>query len=275
MILTRLITLQLSPRMKTISSYFIALFLTAPFLAALSLVTLGFSSSTLAANKTLISPVHRPNMLELYTSQGCSSCPPAERWINTFSQRYIEQPKLWQQTIPINFHVDYWDYIGWKDPFARPAFSQRQRDYSKFKHSRNVATPGFMVDGKGWNGWFWKRTVPITAVKAPGIITANIDDDTATIVFKSANSLQDLKLNIALLGFDQSTSIRRGENRGRELKHDFVVIAYQQQNFKQGPEPTKTKLPSTGRFTSERQAIVVWLSQGQDPSPIQAVAGWL
>lgn len=214
-------------------------------------------------------------MLELYTSQGCSSCPPAERWINTFKQRHIEHPKLWQQTVPINFHVDYWDYIGWEDPFARPTFSQRQRDYQQFKHSRNVATPGFMVDGTGWNGWFWKRPLPTTAVKAPGIITAIINDGTAAVKFASPAGLQDLKLHIALLGFDQSTHIRRGENSGRQLKHDFVVIAYQQQDFKQDSETTKTQLPSTGEFSSERQAIVVWLSQGQDPSPIQVVADWL
>ena len=65
----------------------------------------------------------RVSLLEVFVSQGCSSCPPAEKWINTF----IHHPSLWVDVIPVVFHVDYWDYLGWKDPYARKEFSQRQR----------------------------------------------------------------------------------------------------------------------------------------------------
>lgn len=70
----------------------------------------------------LTSTPNQTTVLELYTSQGCSSCPPAEKWISGF----VDSDKLWTELVPINFHVDYWDYLGWKDPFADSAFSKRQ-----------------------------------------------------------------------------------------------------------------------------------------------------
>src|SRR5690348_8781739 len=62
-------------------------------------------------------------LLELYTSEGCSSCPPAEAWLSQLKK----SPKLWKDFVPVSFHVDYWDYLGWKDPFAMKAYSRRQQ----------------------------------------------------------------------------------------------------------------------------------------------------
>ena len=77
-------------------------------------------------------------LLELYTSQGCSSCPPAERWLN----EYTGDNELWKQIVPVAFHVDYWDYIGWKDIYATAANGRRQRDYARAGKTRTVYTPG-------------------------------------------------------------------------------------------------------------------------------------
>ncbi|WP_084198797.1 DUF1223 domain-containing protein [Halioglobus japonicus] len=77
------------------------------------------------AEQRFVSPERQATLLELYTSQGCSSCPPAERWFNTLT----DSSRLWDDLVPVVFHVDDWSYLGWKDRFARAEFSQRQRRY--------------------------------------------------------------------------------------------------------------------------------------------------
>ena len=88
-------------------------------------------------------------LLELYTSEGCSSCPPAESWLS----RLKESPGLWKDFVPLAFHVDYWDYLGWRDPWAAREFSERQRAYAQGWRSENVYTPGFVLNGKEWRDW--------------------------------------------------------------------------------------------------------------------------
>src|SRR4051794_5009755 len=87
--------------------------------AMLAMVTLCWPLSVLAASCSADSPQHTLALVELYTSEGCSDCPPADRWLRSLKPGSV---------VPIAFHVDYWDYIGWKDPFARAAFSARQRE---------------------------------------------------------------------------------------------------------------------------------------------------
>ena len=93
--------------------------------------------------------------VELYTSQRCSSCPPAEKWLSTLT----DDPTLWHELIPINFHVDYWVYLGWKYPFAQQILSEQQRLYTAVGKTRVVGTPGFVVsDGKvGLNGALYRK----------------------------------------------------------------------------------------------------------------------
>src|SRR5437867_10582189 len=81
---------------------------------------------TAAAPISFQSQQNRTALLELYTSEGCSSCPPAEAWLSKLK----DAPGLWRDFVPIAFHVDYWDSLGWKDPFAIKAYSERQRDYA-------------------------------------------------------------------------------------------------------------------------------------------------
>src|SRR6059036_4275966 len=82
----------------------------------------------------------QPALIELYTSEGCSSCPPAETWLS----RLKESPGLWRDFVPMAFHVDYWDYLGWRDPWAAQEFSDRQRAYAQSWRSRRIYTPGFV-----------------------------------------------------------------------------------------------------------------------------------
>jgi hypothetical protein len=85
-------------------------------------------------------------LVELYTSEGCSSCPPAEAWLS----RLKDGPGLWKEFVPVAFHVDYWDYLGWRDKWSAEAFSARQRAYASAWHNDNIYTPGFILNGSEW-----------------------------------------------------------------------------------------------------------------------------
>src|SRR5256886_6671722 len=88
-------------------------------------------------------------LVELYTSQGCSSCPPADRWLSGLGARgYVPQ-----RVVPLPLHVDYWDYIGWKDPFAKGEFSARQRKLTQLQRSALVYTPQVLLQGQDFRGW--------------------------------------------------------------------------------------------------------------------------
>ena len=89
------------------------------------------------------------SLIELYTSQGCSSCPPADRWLSSLN----DDENLWSKFVPMAFHVDYWDYIGWKDPFASKEYSQRQRRYAGEYGESTVYTPGVRKNGAEWRLW--------------------------------------------------------------------------------------------------------------------------
>lgn len=223
--------------------------------------------------KILSSTDNVPVMLEVYSSQGCSSCPPAEAWLNKFTS----DPRLWQTLVPINFHVDYWDYLGWEDPYSNSEFSMRQRDYKRAKHTKTVATPGFVVDGKGWNGWFAGKTVSINRRTSPGKLTAEINQQLVKITYiDQTPERKTMTATIAVLGFDQETFIGNGENQGRKLKHDFIVLNHNNKilDKQNGHYHTFMSLPDVSGFISPKTAIVIWVSQGMDPKPIQVVADW-
>ena len=87
-------------------------------------------------------------LVELYTSEGCSSCPPADRWLATLGSRYPGG-----NVVPLALHVDYWDYIGWKDPYAKREFSLRQRKFSQLQRMALVYTPQVLLQGRDFRAW--------------------------------------------------------------------------------------------------------------------------
>ena len=239
------------------------------------LVTLIISTEIFATEPiTISSTKDHTTFLEVYTSQGCSSCPPAERWLSTFT----DNKTLWSGLIPLNFHVDYWDYLGWKDPFALAEFSQRQRIYAALNKSKYVATPGFMVNGKGWQDWFNQRALPLNSAKHSGVLIATIKNKKINVNFNDSTKRDDdLVAHVALLGFGIETEVKSGENKGQLLKHDFVVIGYQQSNMEVNKTLALAKLtlPTPYGVATTKQAIVFWVSQKNDPTPLQVAANWL
>ena len=222
---------------------------------------------------TIHSDVTQSNLIEMYTSEGCSSCPPADRWLSTLT----DHPALWDQLVPIAFHVDYWDYIGWKDRFARAAFTARQRRYANENSLPTIYTPGLLSNGKEWRNFGW--TAPTTSSgRIVGPMTVKADADELAISFQPVKTLavDRLVANIALLGFGLTSDVRAGENKGRELTHDFVVLKHAQatMNFHDGSYEATTLRPRSD-VVAERYAIALWVSKENELTPLQAVGAWL
>ncbi len=226
-----------------------------------------------AAELSLVSSEKQTGLLELYSSEGCSSCPPADKWLSTFK----DKPQLWQDIIPIAFHVDYWDDSGWKDRFASREHTRRQHRYAREKSTTAVYTPGFLYNGNEWRQWHESRQLQFPAAKTSGVLQATISDDDIEVSFKPTNKLEGpVVINVALLGFELTTPVKAGENRGRELHHDFVVLGLEQSELAHNNNTYTgaTKIPAAA-LSAPRLGIAIWVSGANKQRPLQAVGGWL
>ena len=228
-------------------------------------LTLLYAGSAVAGKLKFSSGSRQVTLLELYTSQGCSSCPPAERWLN----EYVEDTALWTRIVPLAFHVDYWDYIGWKDVYASDAHGERQRNYARAGKARSVYTPGLFANGREWRGWTL-RVNPRASGREPGDLSVTVEADRVTAIFEAAPA--PYELHLALLGFDINTRVERGENRNATLKQQFVVLAHESHVSANGH--WNVLLPQ-GELTAPRYALAAWVSTPGNPAPLQATGGWL
>lgn len=211
------------------------------------------------------SPYETP-LIELYTSEGCSSCPPADAWMS----RLVDSPDLWKDFVPVVWHVDYWDYIGWKDPLALKGNSYRQVQYERAGKVGSIYTPQFIHKGKEWRGFFKRQPLPTNQKSKVGQLSLSLDNQLFNLAFEAKQ--QDLIFHIAILGMDISNKITRGENAGRHLKHDFVVLHHQSrrsiENTVQGILPNLDQ-------AYPRYAIAAWVTRKGELNPIQALGNWL
>ncbi len=183
-----------------------------------------------AAECTATSGPQRVAVLELYTSEGCDSCPPADQWVNELPAKKLTAERV----IPLAFHVDYWNQLGWTDPFSRGIFSERQRQHSRRRGASFVFTPQLLLNGQDY-----RRAILFDDIDGK-IKTINQTTPQADIRLKLSNSslLLDGKVEVNVSGSaDQRraqvflalyennlvTAVKAGENKGRTLKHDFVV----------------------------------------------------
>lgn len=224
------------------------------------------------AQTVLKSGPERVALLELYTSQGCSSCPPADRWLSGLK----DQPGLWTRVVPVAFHVDYWDYIGWRDPFARAEYGQRQGRYARDGGVRTVYTPGVMLNGADWRDW--RHTAfPQPSRTLAGTLTLERGGSGLSVRFTPGGTLQDdLRVSVALLGFDLESKVTRGENRGRNLKGDFIALELQDGPLERAAGGYTARLPAfPAHPEAPRLAMAAWVTKASNQSPLQAVGGWL
>lgn len=165
-------------------------------------------------------------VVELYTSEGCSSCPPADVWLSQQAHRTDIHANF------LAFHVDYWDDIGWPDRFANPAFTQRQYARVKRKGSSQVYTPQVMVGEQTGVSWSWPDRSESVIKQANGelamasiALQANGSGEQwkAKVALSSVNALPNTQWYLAVYQDGLSSQVRAGENRGKLLKHDRVV----------------------------------------------------
>lgn len=229
----------------------------------MALFLLALAGSARAGDLILQSPPQRVSLLELYTSEGCSSCPPAEAWLSLLK----DDPGLWKNYVPVAFHVTYWDNLGWPDHFAANEYTERQFAYSNAAHSSTVYTPEFFL-----NGQEWQRSAPPTASKtAAGVLHATLDAKrNLTVTYAPALTGKKWEAHVALLGFDIDTPVRAGENNGHTLHHDFIVLSLQ--TVKLGDQETPLALAAT---RPGEKGLAIWVTEENHLEPAQTVGGWL
>jgi len=220
------------------------------------------------AETTLRSGPERVSLLELYTSEGCSSCPPAESWL-TGLQR---DGRLWKEIVPVAFHVDYWDNLGWKDRFAKHEYTSRQREYSMAWGTSSVYTPGFVLDGGEWKGWFDGRPLPAPGDRSAGRLEVKIEGQKATISFSDLSGVKEMEANLVPLAMDVSSDVAAGENRGRKLAHSFVALDIISRKLSGKNGESTVELPFE---YPTAKAIAVWVTPVGSVRAAQAVGGFL
>ncbi len=239
----------------------------------LLIITALISNILFAQDYTFESKDHRVNIIELYTSQGCSSCPPADKWLSDLK----EHPKVFKDFIPMAFHITYWDFIGWKDIFANKSHDNRQRYYSNKVWKKNsVYTPQFITNAKEYKKWFSNRNFPNFEKKYGGKLKVNLDDNKLQIsYFNKDIKNQKIYLNIGILGFDYDIDIKRGENKYKTLKHDFVILNHIQKfaEIKNNKFDLNTILLDLKK-DNKKKALVVWLSK-YDSDILQSTGGYI
>jgi hypothetical protein len=179
--------------------------------------------SALAQGCGAVSPAHTVALVELYTSEGCSSCPPADQFLSGRRGAGLRA----DQAVLLSLHVDYWNYIGWKDPYSRAAFTQRQRWLSDLARTRTIYTPEFFVSGKevrNWSGVLDDTVRRINRKPAQASIGISLAPVGAGLPVRvKASGTPGASLYVALVESGLATRVGAGENSGRTLRHDYVV----------------------------------------------------
>lgn len=250
----------------------VAIPLTAMTRAWIYLVVLGGGVPAWGGPVSFSSGPSHVALIELYTSEGCSSCPPAERWLGALR----DDPRLWKEFVPVAFHVNYWDYIGWKDRFAAKLFTDRQYAIAHGWRSSQVYTPCFVRDGMEWRS----RDLATHELRDAGeLVVERSADAHVTVAFNPASTLAGNSFDAfcALLGGSVISDVRAGENAGRKLAHEFVALrlASVPLAFERGQWRAELPLPIEQDEGIRRHALAVWITRRGELASVQAAGGWL
>lgn len=204
-------------------------------------------------------------VVELYTSQGCSSCPAADEVFSDLSKSYQDENVFF-----LSFHVDYWDRLGWKDTFSQPVFSERQRAYSSYFKSRSNYTPQMIVNGKEEFVGSHKLRADATLKYLLEKEMEDLQFETIPVIDKNklklsytlkSPLLRNIYVNVALVKRQETVRIKRGENRSRKINYTNIVLEFKQQEDQKKGDFV-FKLPSD--FDKEKYQAVVYLQDQLD-----------
>jgi hypothetical protein len=197
-------------------------------LIAMAMLNVTHAGAASATHCSASSGAQRVPLLELYTSEGCDSCPPADRWVSALPARGLDATRV----VTLAYHVDYWNYLGWRDPFANARYTERQRHANARIGNRTIYTPQLMLDGKdyrraGVRDDFAERIAQLNREK-PGADIALSMSTLAGAAETSARITLHRKdagaaVFLALVENNLANQVSAGENKGKRLQHDFVV----------------------------------------------------
>ncbi len=229
--------------------------------------------------------LRQPVIVELFTSEGCSSCPPADALLQKLDQA---QPVPGAMVIALSEHVDYWDHLGWKDPFSSPIYSRRQEAYGRRFHLDSVYTPQVVIDGTfealGSDALQIqaavrrsikadKLRVQISSVfnSSRGVPTVHIQADPSEKTAFSGNG----RLMVALAENAAVSPVLRGENSGRKLDHVVVVRSLMDLGRLNTAGAFSADVPLTGELKQWNGKRIIAFVQDQQYGPIQGAASRL
>lgn len=244
--------------------------------AALGIGLFALGSMTVLADCDIASGPRTAALVELYTSQGCSSCPPADRQLGELTQLLDRDAEV----VPIALHVDYWDELGWQDRYAQPVFDERQRRLVTANGQNTVYTPQFFVAGREVRSWPAQLAAKVRDINAlPAAASLRVraqapHDDTLSLRIDASgasdNAPTTLYLALAESGLTQT--IAAGENGGRTLAHDHVVRSWS------GPFAVTREglhlqraLPLAADWKRDRLEVVVFVQDSRNGQVLQAL----
>lgn len=222
-------------------------------------------------------------VIELFTSEGCSSCPPADEALADIRASALREEK---RVYPLAFHVDYWNRLGWTDPYSDAAYSDRQRAYAEAFRTDEIYTPQMIVNGReeftGSDRGRAARAIQ-TALEKPAAVTLTVaaeslQGDALTVRYTAASSPAGAVVCVAVVESGLETGVKRGENAGRRLRHENVVRAFQRSKLDHGEEGRAVlKLPAAmvrdhARVIAYLQDISTMAILGAADSPLPAPA---
>lgn len=240
-------------------------------LAVLALVLFASSARTAMVFESAERPSH---LLEVYTSEGCSSCPPAELWLGALKG----EPNLWKDFVPVVWHVDYWDKLGWRDILGSRRHSIRQKTEAG-QVQATTYTPGFFLNGEEWRGFFDAQPLPPADAPPAGRLRATKVGPSEFIVefTPTAADPGELEISAALMGMEILIPVYGGENKGQNLIHDFAVLASvsKKVSLRGGKYTARVTLINETEVTSNTLAAAFWVTPAGRFNALQATGGYL
>jgi hypothetical protein len=201
-----------------------------------------------------------PTVVELYTSEGCSSCPPADRWLSTLKGR--------SDVVSMAFHVDYWDRLGWADRFADAAYTARQQQLQASSGARFVYTPQVVVNGQDWR---WRVQALPAARPSPVEVVLSRDGRRLQAELQVTGAHR-LAAFWAVVEDGHVSRVTAGENAGATLQHDHVVRHYQSLgDWNAGSAPRSLSFELPAKLAGRAHRVVLVVTDARTSQPLQAV----
>ena len=216
-------------------------------------------------------------VIELYTSEGCSSCPPADKWLSTLKAKDTSKPA---NAVIQAFHVGYWDYIGWVDRFATPAHTNRQKQISAWNKQNGIYTPQMVLNGQDWRGWGsvgpFNASAPASKELASSSIslqqvgTDQFEATVSPVSGQTGSTAWSAYWTVTEHG--HSSKVKAGENNGETLLHDYVVRQYTPVGDYAAGGPQKLSLRSVAATPGHARQVNLVVFEPKTGKTIQAVS---